>query len=55
MGIKNGQIKVRRTFNEIELTAEDVLEAIEELSYEEKYKLLDELLFKYYKEDKIKK
>jgi hypothetical protein len=44
----NGTIKRRRTFDEIELTAEDILEAIDEISNEERWKLLHELYYKYY-------
>ncbi|MFA1710512.1 hypothetical protein ACDX66_02235 [Peribacillus frigoritolerans] len=39
MEMKNGLIKRRRTFGEIELTAEDISDAIETLSNEEKWKL----------------
>lgn len=41
-------IRRRRTFDEIELSAEDILEAIEELNNEEKIKLLNEMFYKYY-------
>ncbi|WP_170771231.1 hypothetical protein [Bacillus wiedmannii] len=44
----DGIIKRRRTFDEIELTAEDVVEAIQSLSNEERWKLLDILYDKYY-------
>jgi hypothetical protein len=44
----NGTIKRRRIFDEIELTAEDILEAIDEISNEERWKLLLELYYKYY-------
>lgn len=46
--MKNERIKIRRTFDQIELTAEDVLEAIEILSNEERWKLLEEMFFRYY-------
>jgi len=46
--MNNVIIRRRRTFDEIEVTAEDVLEAIEELSSEERWKLLHELYYKYY-------
>lgn len=46
--MKDGGIKIRRTFDEIELTAEDVVEAIQDLSNEERWKLLDILYDKYY-------
>ncbi|MDA2040168.1 hypothetical protein PDN58_22415 [Bacillus cereus] len=46
--MENGGIKIRRTFDEIELTAEDVVEAIQDLSNEERWKLLDILYDKYY-------
>jgi hypothetical protein len=42
-----GIIKIRRTFNEIELTSEDVLEAIETLSNEERAKLFEKIYNKY--------
>ncbi|MFJ7508873.1 hypothetical protein ACIQW7_05200 [Peribacillus simplex] len=48
MEIKNGIIKRRRTFDQIELTTEDVLEAIETLSKEERCKLLEEIFIRYY-------
>ncbi|MEM5672969.1 hypothetical protein AAHB54_23825 [Bacillus cereus] len=44
----DGIIRIRRTFDEIELTAEDVVEAIQDLSNEEKWKLLDSLYDEYY-------
>ncbi|PEK31570.1 hypothetical protein [Bacillus pseudomycoides] len=44
----DGIIKRRKTFDEIELTAEDVVEAIQSLSNEERWKLLDILYDKYY-------
>ncbi|MED0874721.1 hypothetical protein [Bacillus mobilis] len=44
----DGIIKRRRTFDEIELTAEDVVEAIQSLSNEERWKLLDILYDEYY-------
>lgn len=44
----DGIIKIRRTFDEIELTAEDVVEAIQDLSNEERWKLLDILYDEYY-------
>ncbi|EJR98190.1 hypothetical protein [Bacillus mycoides] len=44
----DGIIKRRRTFDEIELTAEDVVEAIQSLSNEERSKLLDILYDEYY-------
>ncbi|WP_180226276.1 hypothetical protein [Bacillus wiedmannii] len=44
----DGIIKRRKTFDEIELTAEDLVEAIQDLSNEERWKLLDILYDKYY-------
>ncbi|WP_176535448.1 hypothetical protein [Bacillus cereus] len=44
----DGIIKIRRTFDEIELTAEDVVEAIQSLSNEERLKLLNILYDEYY-------
>ncbi|MGD6962723.1 hypothetical protein ACQCVB_11010 [Fictibacillus phosphorivorans] len=44
----NGIIKRRRSIDQYKLTAEDVLEAIDELSNEEKEKLLQELYYKFY-------
>lgn len=44
----DGLIKRRKTFDEIELTAEDVVEAIQSLSNEERWKLLDILYDEYY-------
>jgi hypothetical protein len=44
----NGIIKRVRSIDKYELTAEDVLEAIEELSNAEKEKLLNELYYKFY-------
>ncbi|WP_179865291.1 hypothetical protein [Bacillus wiedmannii] len=44
----DGIIKRRRTFDEIELTAEDVVEAIQSLSNEERWKLLEILYDEYY-------
>ncbi|MDK8643790.1 hypothetical protein [Niallia taxi] len=44
----NGIIKRRRTYEELENTAEDILAAIEELRNEEKIKLLNEMFYKYY-------
>ncbi|WP_179877800.1 hypothetical protein [Bacillus thuringiensis] len=41
-------IKRRKTFDEIELTAEDVVEAIQSLNNEERWKLLDILYDEYY-------
>ncbi|MED0977003.1 hypothetical protein P4T49_17720 [Bacillus paranthracis] len=46
--MEDGRIKIRRTFDEIELTAEDVVEAIQDLSNEERWKLLDILYDEYY-------
>jgi hypothetical protein len=40
---RDGLIKIRKTINEVELTAEDVLEAIDELNNEERFKLLNEM------------
>lgn len=39
----DGIIKRRKTFNEIELTHEDILEGVKELSNEECWKLLKKL------------
>ncbi|WP_180235048.1 hypothetical protein [Bacillus cereus] len=44
----DGIIKRRRNFDEIELTAEDVVAAIQSLSNEERWKLLDILYDEYY-------
>ncbi|PEK09421.1 MULTISPECIES: hypothetical protein [Bacillus cereus group] len=44
----DGIIKRRRTFDEIELTAKDVVEAIQSLSNEERWELLDILYDEYY-------
>lgn len=44
----DGIIRIRRTFDEIELTAEDVVEAIQDLSNKERWKLLDILYDEYY-------
>ncbi|WP_189339992.1 hypothetical protein [Bacillus cereus] len=44
----DGLIKRRKAFDEIELTAEDVVEAIQSLSNEERWKLLDILYDEYY-------
>lgn len=41
-------IKRRKTFDEIELTAENVVEAIQSLNNEERWKLLDILYDEYY-------
>ncbi|WP_448160695.1 hypothetical protein [Bacillus cereus] len=48
MNTGDGIIRIRRTFDEIELTAEDVVEAIQDLSNEERWKLLDILYDEYY-------
>lgn len=47
----NGIIKRRRSYDYLgeEITAEDVIEAIEELSNEEHVKLIDYLKSKYFK------
>lgn len=45
----DGIIRIRRTFDEIEITADDVIEAIEELSEEEHIKLLQYLQKTYLK------
>ncbi|WP_180227878.1 hypothetical protein [Bacillus toyonensis] len=44
----DGMIKCRRTYDEIEITAKDVVEAIQILSNEEKLMLLDILYDEYY-------
>ncbi|AJH21853.1 hypothetical protein [Bacillus mycoides] len=44
----DGIIKRRRTFDEVELTVKDVVEAIQRLSNEERWKLLDILYHEYY-------
>jgi hypothetical protein len=44
----DGIIRIRRSIDMIELTAEDVLEAIEELNNDERIKLLNELYYKFY-------
>ncbi|WP_176519438.1 hypothetical protein [Bacillus toyonensis] len=44
----DGMIKCRRTYDEIEITAKDVVEAIQILSNEEKWMLLDILYDEYY-------
>lgn len=46
--MEDSRIKIRRTFDEIELTAEDVVEAIQDLSNEEIWKFSDILYDKYY-------
>lgn len=51
----DGIIRRVRSIDKYELTAEDVLEAIEELSNEERIKLLNELYYKFYNKSGHKK